>query len=355
MRTDDATVLEGRPLEHLAGDALFLVWGAPSVGPRSRVFARELGIDVRFVTSLARRGAITAPIRYASQAVKTTRLLLQRRPRLVFVQSPPSLAVMVVGLYAVLTGACYVVDAHSAAMSPVWTRPRVLHRALARRAAATIVTNDHLARTVRSWGGRALVIRDIPTTFPDLEAVQLPDAFNVMVVSTFAPDEPLEQVVEAARALPEIRFHVTGDPARAGDRLPGRVPDNVRFTGFLPDPAYYGLMQASQAVMCLTTRDHTMQRGACEALSLGRPIVTSDWPLLRTYFHLGTVHVDAAAEAIRAGIEEMVRDHARYTTEIERLQMEQGQEWRGAVEELIRVVDPCVRMRSRRGRYGRKD
>lgn len=349
------TVLEGPPLEPLAGDALFVVWGPPSVGPRSRVFARELGIEVRFVTSLRRRGAMTAPVRYASQAVKTMRLLLQRRPRLVFVQSPPSLAVMVVGLYAMLTGACYVVDAHSAAMSPVWTRPRFVHRALARRAAATIVTNEHLARAVRSWGGRALVIRDIPTTFPDIEAVRLPDAFNVMVVSTFAPDEPLEQIVEAARALPEVRFHVTGDPARAGERLPRRVPDNLRFTGFLPDPAYYGLMRACQAVMCLTTRDHTMQRGACEALSLGRPILTSDWPLLRTYFHLGTVHVDATAAAIRAGVDEMVRDHARFEAEIERLQMEQAQEWRGAVEELTRVVDRCGRMRSPRGRYGRKD
>ena len=61
------------------------------------------------------------------------------------------------------------------------------------------------------------------------------------------------------------------------------------------------------------------------------------------------------AGALRTRKWEDKEGRTRYTTEIERLQMEQGQEWRGAVEELIRVVDPCVRMRSRRGRYGRKD
>ena len=31
-------------------------------------------------------------------------------------------------------------------------------------------------------------------------------------------------------------------------------------------------------ILALTTHDHTMQRGACEAVSLGVPIITSDWP-----------------------------------------------------------------------------
>jgi glycosyltransferase involved in cell wall biosynthesis len=356
MKAERVAELGGRPLAHLGGDALFVVWGPPSHGPRSRVFARELGIDVRFVASFQRRGALTAPIRYASQAIKTMGMLLRLRPRLVFVQSPPSFAVAAVRLYAGLAGADYIVDAHSAAMqSPVWTRPRALSRALARRAAATIVTNEHFAHTVRAWGGRALVVRDIPTTFPEVEPVDLPDGFNLMVVSTFAPDEPLGEVIAAARGLEGVRFHVTGDPRRAGDRLRTRVPANVRYTGFLPDPAYYGLMSASHAVMCLTTRDDTMQRGACEALSMGKPIITSDRPLLRDYFHRGTVHVDSSAVAIRAGVEEMVRHHVRYATEIEQLQEEQHREWRSAVEELTEIVDGCLGRRTRATRSEGKD
>jgi glycosyltransferase involved in cell wall biosynthesis len=332
-----------RPLERLGRDALFLVWGMPSQGPRSRVFAKELGIEAAFVHSTKWRGPVTAPFRYASQAVKTLLLLSRRRPRVVFVQSPPSFAVMFVALYCGLTGASFLVDAHSAAMqSPYWTRPRWLHALLARRAVATIVTNERFADIIHGSGGRALVIRDIPTSFPGGRRRPTGADFNLLVVNTFSADEPLREVVAAAREVPEATFHVTGDLKRGRGRIPPDRPGNVRFTGFLPTEAYYELMASSDAVMCLTTRDDTMQRGACEALSMGRPIITSDWLLLRDYFRKGTVHVDNGAIGIRDGVRAMMRDHSRYEAEITSLQGEQRREWASVLGSLVRLVDSSL-------------
>jgi glycosyltransferase involved in cell wall biosynthesis len=303
------------------------------------VFARKLGIAVEFVHNTRRRGLLIAPAKYLYQAVATVALLSRRRPRLILVQSPPSLAVLVVAIYGTVTGASYVVDAHSDAMlSPYWTRPRWLHRLLARRALATIVTNEHFAQRIRRWGAAALVLRDIPTSFPRGPIPPDLGSFNVLVVSTFASDEPLSEVLVAAGMLPEVTFHVTGDPSRADERLLADAPANVRFTGFLPDERYYALMRGSQAVMCLTTRDHTMQRGACEALSLGRPIITSDWPLLRDYFSQGTVHVGAAADDIRRGVLEMRGGHERYAREMIELQARQSQEWEAGLASLTALT-----------------
>ncbi len=317
------------------GDALFLVWGPPSHGPRSRVFARALGIDVEFVWSTHRRGILVAPYKYVAAAIQTLRLLMRRRPNLVFVQSPPSLAVLFVRLYCTAADARFVVDAHSAAMqSAIWTRPLWLQRHLARQAVTTIVTNERFARIVRSQGAHAVVIRDVPTTFPAEATFPVEGSFNVMVVNTFAPDEPLPAVLEAASGLSGVTLYVTGDADRAGKRSRVAVPPNVRFTGFLPDDTYYALMRGSQVVMCLTTRDDTMQRGACEALSMGKPIITSRWPLLQSYFHKGSVCVENSPEGIRAGVLEMMRDHGRYEAEIEQLQIEQQEEWRTGVASL---------------------
>ena len=324
----------------LAARSLFLVWGPPSHGPRSQVFARELGIgELHFLNVTSRRGLWSALFKYPLLAIRTLRLLFRKRPGLVFVQSPPGLAVLFVSLYCRLTGSRYIVDAHSAAMQlPVWTRPRWLWAGLARGALATIVTNEHFARTIQNWGARALVIRDIPTTFPEDGTYPFNGDFNVTVVNTFSDDEPLHQILEAAQGMYGVHFHVTGRLNRADRALLEGAPNNVTFTDFLSTEQYYALLRGSQAVMCLTTRDNTMQRGACEALSLGRPIITSDWSLLREYFHQGTVHVDNTSAGIRHGVYEMMSAYEEHTAGIRALQKSQQAEWQNKVRELAALV-----------------
>lgn len=325
--------------EDLRSRSLFLTWGPPSHGPRTKVFARTLGIDAVFVHATKRRGALIAPWKYAYQAVATPLVLWRRRPFVVFVQSPPSLAPLVVWLYTAVAGGRFIVDAHSGAFdSRIWTKPAWLHRFIARRAAATVVTNEHHRDLLSARGARGIIIRDVPTTFELGASPPVTDGFKVMVVATFAPDEPIHELVAAATDLPDVSFYVTGDPSRPGFVAPATIPPNVHFTGFIPDDEYFGLMRASDAVLCLTTREHTMQRGACEALSMGVPIITSDTALLRTYFRMGTVHVANDRAGIRAGVARMVTDHERFVGEIRHLQHLQREEWEASLSELVGLV-----------------
>ena len=332
------------PFAPLREQTLFMVWGPPSHGPRSRVFAGELGIEeLHFVHATTKRGLWVAPYKYSYQAVKTLLLLFQKRPKIVFIQSPPSFAVLFVYLYCLFTNSRYVVDAHSdALMSPYWTRPQWLHHFLARKAVTTIVTNEHFQEMLNQQGAHAFVLRDIPTTFPEDGSFPLNGDFNVVVVNTFAFDEPLSEVLSAAGELDGVQFYVTGKKSRAGENFPKNYPENVHFTDFLPNDAYYALLRNSQAVMCLTTRNHTMQRGACEALSLGKPIITSQWPLLETYFNKGTVHVDNSVNGIRQGVEAMRGAYGRYQTEIKQLQKEQQEEWQAKIALLTDLLQQSL-------------
>jgi len=328
------------PIFDLSDQTVFLVWGPPSLGARSRVFARELKIkELHFIYLEARRGALTAPFRYVYQAVQTLRLLFQKRPRLVIVQSPPSFAVVFVYLYCALTNSRFVVDAHSGAFQlPFWTRPQWLYRFLARKAVATIVTNEHFQQLLKGWRAEAFILRDIPTTFSRAESFPLTGNFNLAVINTFSPDEPLEEILDAATRIEGVHFYITGKKTKADPGLIAHAPENVHFTDFLPDESYYALLGESNAVMCLTTRDHTMQRGACEALSLGKPIITSNWPLLQEYFRKGTVHVSNTSADIRLGVEAMRQDYPIFQAGIKELQIAQVREWETKVEELNRLV-----------------
>ena len=133
-------------------------------------------------------------------------------------------------------------------------------------------------------------------------------------------------VLAAAAALPHITFFVTGDPIRAKSSALANLPANVQFTGFLPDANYIGLLRSVDGILALTTHDHTMQRGACEAVSLGRPVLTSDWPILRAYFDKGTVFVDNTAAGIRQGLLRLQAGNAQLMAEIAILQEERRQE-----------------------------
>jgi hypothetical protein len=90
--------------------------------------------------------------------------------------------------------------------------------------------------------------------------------------------------------------------------------------------------------MCLTTRDHTMQRGACEALSRGRPIITSDWPLLRSHFANAAAYADATPESIARAVRE-VRDHqAAYAIAAAQVYGARRGEWLARRQRLVELI-----------------
>src|SRR5262249_34445048 len=151
---------------------------------------------------------------------------------------------------------------------------------------------------------------------------------NMTLVATFTRDEPIEVFLQAAARLPDVAFHVTGNYRRADARVMAMKPDNVTFTGFLPDPAYVGLLLQSDAVISLTTLDHTMQRAAYEAVYLGRPVVTSNFDLLRRHFCKGTVHVDNTVDDLVRGLQRMRSNSAQYRTEILELRRERLEDWK---------------------------
>ena len=138
--------------------------------------------------------------------------------------------------------------------------------------------------------------------------------------------------------MPDVQFHVTGNFRRADARVLAAKPDNVRLTGFLPDPDYVGLILASDAVIALTTMDHTMQRGAYEAVYLGRPVLTSNFELLRRHFYKGSVHVDNTVESLVAGVRSMRDNLVRFRAEIKDLRRERLQDWKGIECDLRQLI-----------------
>lgn len=295
--------------------------------PRSQLLAERLGADLHLVHYLRHSTPWLAPVRYPLQMMQTLSILWRERPALVIAQNPPFPCGLAVYLYGWFHPVRYALDWHSAAFAQIWDWAAPIQRFLARQALVNIVTNAHWQARLASWGAITTVLIDVPAQFPAAEPYPLEGAFTVAMVSTMAPDEPLEVVMQAASGLPDVRFYVTGDKARKPGAFLAQAPANVVFTDFLPREEYVRLLRSADAVMSLTTRDHTMQRGGCEAVWLGQPLITSDWPLLREAFHLGTVHVPNTVEGIQEGVGAVRAGRRELAQEMQRLQAERQQIW----------------------------
>jgi glycosyltransferase involved in cell wall biosynthesis len=334
--------------ERLLGEvgirALFLVWGAPQGSHRSQFMAQDMGMEIEHVYLTPRQGALYALLKYPVQAVETLAVLARQRPQVVFVQNPPIFAALMVYLWGLRTGTKYIVDSHTdALLSSWWTWSLPLHRFLSRRAITTLVTNEHLRQMVAAWGANTFTLRDPPTTFPRRRPIHLDNnSFNVVVVSTASYDEPISQILEAARNLPEVGFYITGNYRAKAPHIIQRAPANVHFTGYVPDEEFYGLLEAAQVVMCLTTENHTMQSGASEALWLGKPIITSDWPILQAYFNKGTIHTDNTGPDICRAVQEMKDNLANFEADIRSLQKDRRREWCEKANGLTLIIQEAM-------------
>lgn len=318
----------------LSSRILFVSW-APFCS-RSDNIARELGgRSVMIYHSFWGSHYATILFKYLTQSVATLWWLARTRPRVIFVMSPPIIACLPVLLYAALFRARWVIDAHSATFNNArWQALQFLQKFLSRRAATTIVTTPHWQGLVQSWGARSDIVQDVPIAFAEASQLTPPPGHNIAVVCTFTFDEPVETIFRAAAKAPEVRFHMTGNYKRASREALALKPENLYLTGFLPDADYVALLKRCTAVMCLTTLDHTMQRGAYEAAYLGRPIITSDFGLLRSAFPLATVYVKDDPDCIVAGVRQMCANAAQYEQEARQLRSAKLENWARVKQQL---------------------
>ncbi|MCA9907577.1 MAG: hypothetical protein KC519_02935, partial [Anaerolineae bacterium] len=245
---------------------LTMIW-APSE-TRTANFARQLNSPLYFIHYLLYNRPWIAPFKYIMQAGKTFQVLFKNHPRVVYVTSPPVFASMCVLVYCKLTGAQFVMDTHPPSLySKRWGWSVPLVRFVSRFALMNVTDQERFKEMFEGWGAKSIVLENPPKTpqFKAVENTEHADKFKVAVVNTFAVDEPLDPVLEAAKQVPEAHFYITGDKGLAKPGVIENAPKNVTFTGYLRGDDYWNLLNNSRAVMVLTTYPYSLLGGAQDA------------------------------------------------------------------------------------------
>jgi len=315
---------------------VFIVWAPKS--RRSESLSKELGAKL-YLIHYKFRQKIYAPFKYLLLSVRTSLILLKERPEVTFAQNPPMFCPLACLIFAKFFGKRLIVDAHTGVWWGFWKKIWVLNEWIMKNAFLTVVTNEYLEDQLSSHGIESFVLEDKLPEFPSGKKSKLRTGFNVAVINTFSEDEPIEEILKAARLLPTANFYITGNLSYADPEFIRNKPENVLYTDFLPEEEYLGLLRASDCIMVLTTKDHTMLSGAYEAVSVKKPLITSNWPVLKNYFSKGTVYANNTSADIMKAVKYVMENRKKIEKDMRELERDLKEEWGKKFGKLVKKIE----------------
>lgn len=261
-------------------------------------------------------------ISWFTKSIKTFSSIKKLKPQIVIVKNTHFVIATVVWLFRFVFKYKLVYDSHSCSFSNSLNYPQSIHKFLSQRADLYLVTNDENKQVIKSWGGNVQIIHFPPINYDNQIFGEFPtsDKFNLCYVNTYSSDEPYLEVIDAIKEMDNVHLYITGNTKKCKHSLTN-LP-NVTHTGFISREEYLGLLKNSDAIIVLTNRDNTMQKGGNEAVYLEKPIITSDFAFLRNYFSKGAVYVKSDKASIEKGINEMISDFETLKKDIKLLKTE---------------------------------
>ena len=301
------------------------------------------GLDIELLVLTTKLGGL---LRYLVLGARTLVQLARRRPKVVLVQNPSLILAALAAAVRGVLGYRLVVDAHNEAVVPFINRQRWVARLsqwVIRRADLTIVSNRQLAERVLRQGGEPYTLPDRIPMPPPVPARTLSGTFNVVLIATFAPDEPIAEVLEAVRGV-EVELYVTGNHRKLDGAVAARVPANVRFTGFLDELDYWSLLRSADAIVDLTLMDDCLVCGSYEALALGKPMLLSNNSATVELFGDSAVFTNNTVADIRGALERVRLEQVRLRAAAEGKRSELVDLWTGSARALGDLVAGAARM-----------
>jgi len=217
----------------------------------------------------------------------------------------------------------------------------------------TIVTNDSAREYISDIAGRVFVLPDL---VPEIECnvnnlksrIDFGENTPIVVfVTTFDDDEPILEMINAAKCLSDCKIFFTGNYRKKikNDQIDRLKLDNVEFTGFIPVLEYESLLCRSDVMVVLTTKDLILNCGAYEAISLVKPVVLSDTKTLREYFgSSGVLYTKTDAASIEESIRYAISNSENLKNQLQKLKDLLNVDWSLKRKELLSILEGFERL-----------
>lgn len=285
-------------------------------------------------------------VEYLYKALKTLLILLFHCPDIFWIQLPPNFILHLAILFKNLLHPKMqiVADCHNATFRSPWVKiPYTI--SFLNRCDLVIVHNSSVLDQATALGvnkNKLLVLEDPPASIKIPEHIEKTKIIHPLLVCpcSFNADEPIQEIIEAARLIPNIAFYLTGNSNRAkGLHSLTNLPHNVKITGFLTEDEFNLLLFESDLIMGLTKLDGIQLSVANEAVGIGKPLVLANTKTLKAMFYRGAVFVDALEpKSIAQGCQEALMNINNLSQEIDELRVDRKAKWSEQAGKVIKLL-----------------
>jgi hypothetical protein len=225
---------------------------------------------------------------YARAAMRTLIRAIRQKPRVLVVQLPQGPLLLEAYFLKKLVGCKIVADVHTGFLVNADWKGLILNAPFVKLLplADLVVAHNQTEMGIipKRVLHKTIVVFDPWYLIANQTTEQAKTGGYVVFPASFASDEPLKEVIEAA-SKPDfkMKLYVTGNWKRQ-PKLKRYESEKVVFTGFLPSERFNELLANASAVISGTKREYTSLMSAWEAVSHSKPLaVTSTKTLMDLY------------------------------------------------------------------------
>lgn len=317
------------------------IWITWETQRRNRELAKAFGAELKQFDN----SNLPSFSRYL-KSIGSTLDALKDKPVTVYAQCPSLVLCVLLVIIKPIYGFTLVIDAHNAMIRYLHTYGIVV-RLLAKLAVFgadyIIVTNDYLKSFLGKSESQICVL---PDKLPEIDKVDLPfkqlskDLKNVVLISSFAADEPILSFLKAAERLKgEVKFFITGRKSKASSEELSYQSENIIFTDYLTERAFETLISQSDLNVDLTLYEDVLVCGAYESLAVGVPCILSNTKIQRETFKKGFVYSGCDSESLEENISRALDNLVNLKADIQNFREEFVRDWNDKFSKVLSQIE----------------
>lgn len=310
------------------------IWITWHYQTRTRNLAKELNLDLH---ELFIRDNLVK--RHLFSSIWTIKKLFGIKPNVVFIQYSFLLLIITVLYKKVFRKhLSIIVDVHTKGLRRVLSGIAgsifwFLKKWSFSQSDLVIISNQGLIPDVVKFNSNYMILPDKIVEYNIVKESKFIKPYCVNI-SSFAIDEPVDEIFELSNKLNDFRIYWTGKSPDNVKRK-GEQYSNIIFTGYLSFEDYFALINEAEFVIVLTTEEDCLQSGAYEALGVNTPMVISDTKALNEFFGPSAVYTKHDPENLYKNIQYLIENKKTYLENILFVKQKRQREFQLKVKEVI--------------------